>query len=283
MKNAKLVLISLFVMLLTACNTIKNDTSNITDLNTTSETTITSSTINNDITQEVTTSNTEVQNSIISDTILDSTSQVTTLDTSSSDSTVPTDITTTTTESTQVSDTSYKYDTLVIPMISYSEYIQEDICKEIAEYFNSMKNVDVQTFQDKQLSAYNSFMSEYLEENSSSMEDMLSTYNSNILKSHDPNCEVTPYTSSEFTSIELTYPNDFDSIMNTMNYINQLDDITTKYEDYTISNELSAYYELQYTIHYTLHGDDVDDYISSYNGKVLVLQMGDKISLIMLS
>lgn len=172
------------------------------------------------------------------------------------------------------------YNELVIPITPTSEYITQKMCKEISEYFNSMVNIDIDTFNSKQLSAYNSFMENYLTENNSNLNEMLSTYCDNFLKSSgDENAE---YTDFNINNITLDYPNDMDSILNTMEYINQLDEVTLEYENYTLSNELNAYYQLNYTIDYTLQGDTMEDFNGSKNGSILVLDVDGEISLIML-
>lgn len=295
MRKSKIIVIALCGMILTSCNSVSNNTTENTDekittsdtsLNETTATTEIETSINSDTSVSTTDNSandegvvTSADTTTISSTTDTNTNVSTTLDTSTSLDTSTTNIDTSNVENIST------YDNLVIPTTSHSEYIDESICKEIAEYFHSMKNVDVETFQSKQLPEYNSFMNSYLEENSSNIEDMLNTYHKNILKSNnaDTQTEETPYSSVDFNSIELVYPNDFDSIMNTMNYINQLDEITQEYGEYTISKELSAYYELEYKIDYTLHGENVDDYNNISGGKILVLQMNNQNYLIMLS
>lgn len=287
MRKSKIIVIALCGMILTSCNGVsdsiaENTTEKITTSDTTSnETTVTTETNINSDTSVNTTSTSATDENVV--TSVDTTTTNTITDTNTSTST-PLDTTSNNTD-TSNTESIATYDNLVIPTTSHSEYIDESICKEIAEYFHSMKNIDVETFQSKQLPEYNSFMNNYLEENSSNIEDMLNTYHKNILKSNntDTQTEETPYSSVDFNSIELVYPNDFDSIMNTMNYINQLDEITQEYGEYTISNELSAYYELEYKIDYTLHGENVDDYNNISGGKILVLQMNNQNYLIMLS
>ena len=291
MRKSKIIVIALCGMILTSCNgvsdsIVENTEEKITTSDTTSnETTVTTETNINSDTSVNTTSTSATDENVV--TSADTTTTNTLTDTNASitlDTSTPLDTTSNNTDTSNTESIS-TYDNLVIPTTSHSEYIDESICKEIAEYFHSMKNIDVETFQSKQLPEYNSFMNSYLEENSSNIEDMLNTYHKNILKSNntDTQTEETPYSSVDFNSIELVYPNDFDSIMNTMNYINQLDKITQEYGEYTISKELSAYYELEYKIDYTLHGENVDDYNNISGGKILVLQMNNQNYLIMLS
>lgn len=289
MRSLKIVAMVLGGVLLTGCGSTDGDTSE-----TVSDTTYT--TTSEDTTQGITTDttddiSTEGDITTVTDTTTDITTDTqqggvsTTAETSTSD--VTTNIETTT-KSDTTSDTTNDTESeilaeLIVPTHCDSEYITDEICKEISEYFYAMKIVDTETFLDKQLPEYNSFMDNYLQENSSSVQDMLQTYHDNILKSYDSTAETTPYTSVDFNSIELVYPNDFDSIMNTMTYINQLDDMTLEYGEYTLSDELSAYYELQYTIDYTLHGDSAEDYNSTNSGNILVMVKDEQIFLIMLS
>lgn len=215
------------------------------------------------------------------DTSSTSTDSTTSVDTSSTtDDTTSLD----TTSDTQTSETTeyipVTYDELVIPITPTSEYITKDMCKEIAEYFNSMINIDVDTFNSKQLSAYNSFMDEYLTQNESSLSEMLATYCDNFLKSSGD--EEAGYTDFTIDSIRLDYPNDMESILNTMDYINQLDDVTDQYENYTLSKELTAYYQLTYSMNYTLTGDGLENFDGIRNGSILVLDIDGEISLIML-
>ena len=215
------------------------------------------------------------------DTSSTSTDSTTSVDTSSTtDDTTSLD----TTSDTQTSETTeyvpVTYDELVIPITPTSEYITKDMCKEIAEYFNSMINIDVDTFNSKQLSAYNSFMDEYLTQNESSLSEMLTTYCDNFLKSSGD--EEAGYTDFTIDSIRLDYPNDMESILNTMDYINQLDDVTDQYENYTLSKELTAYYQLTYSMNYTLTGDGLENFDGIRNGSILVLDIDGEISLIML-
>jgi hypothetical protein len=67
-----------------------------------------------------------------------------------------------------------------------------------------------------------------------------------------------------------------------MEYITQLDDVTEQYENYTISDELTAYYQLNYAIDYTLTADGLEDFTATKSGSILVLDLDGEISLIML-
>lgn len=264
-------------ILLCSCSSIDNpSTTQDDDL-----TTIGDTSSNNDT--SLTTSD-KVETSSSSSTM--DTSSTSTDSTTSVDTSSTTDDTTSldTTSDTQTSETTeyipVTYDELVIPITPTSEYITKDMCKEIAEYFNSMINIDVDTFNSKQLSAYNSFMDEYLTQNESSLSEMLATYCDNFLKSSGD--EEAGYTDFTIDSIRLDYPNDMESILNTMDYINQLDDVTDQYENYTLSKELTAYYQLTYSMNYTLTGDGLENFDGIRNGSILVLDIDGEISLIML-
>lgn len=264
-------------ILLCSCSSIDNpSTTQDDDL-----TTIGNTSSNNDT--SLTTSD-KVETSSSSSTM--DTSSTSTDSTTSVDTSSTTDDTTSldTTSDTQTSETTeyvpVTYDELVIPITPTSEYITKDMCKEIAEYFNSMINIDVDTFNSKQLSAYNSFMDEYLTQNESSLSEMLATYCDNFLKSSGD--EEAGYTDFTIDSIRLDYPNDMESILNTMDYINQLDDVTDQYENYTLSKELTAYYQLTYSMNYTLTGDGLENFDGIRNGSILVLDIDGEISLIML-
>lgn len=264
-------------ILLCSCSSIDNpSTTQDDDL-----TTIGDTSSNNDT--SLTTSD-KVETSSSSSTM--DTSSTSTDSTTSVDTSSTTDDTTSldTTSDTQTSETTeyvpVTYDELVIPITPTSEYITKDMCKEIAEYFNSMINIDVDTFNSKQLSAYNSFMDEYLTQNESSLSEMLTTYCDNFLKSSGD--EEAGYTDFTIDSIRLDYPNDMESILNTMDYINQLDDVTDQYENYTLSKELTAYYQLTYSMNYTLTGDGLENFDGIRNGSILVLDIDGEISLIML-
>lgn len=203
--------------------------------------------------------------------------------TTTTDSIVTTTVTDTSKEEDTIETTPFEpveYNELPIPMLSNSEYVTQDMCKEVSEYFNSMVNVDVDTFKQKHLPAYNSYLEDSLQDTNSNVEEMLKTYCNNILASN--NDDTTNYTDFKFNNISLEYPNDYDSIMNTMNYIYQLDDITNKYDNYTLSKKLSAYYQLTYTIDYTLTGENLEDFNSSYKGSLLLLQMDGQTYLLML-
>lgn len=264
-------------ILLCSCSSIDNpSTTQDDDL-----TTIGDTSSNND-TSSTTSDKVETSSSSSTmDTSSTSTDSTTSVDTSSTtDDTTSLD----TTSDTQTSETTeyvpVTYDELVIPITPTSEYITKDMCKEIAEYFNSMINIDVDTFNSKQLSAYNSFMDEYLTQNESSLSEMLATYCDNFLKSSGD--EEAGYTDFTIDSIRLDYPNDMESILNTMDYINQLDDVTDQYENYTLSKELTAYYQLTYSMNYTLTGDGLENFDGIRNGSILVLDVDGEISLIML-
>lgn len=264
-------------MLLCSCSSIDNlSTTQDDDLTTIGDTS------NNNDTSLTTSDKVETSSSSstmdTSSTSIDSTTSVDT--SSTTDDTTSLD----TTSDTQTSETTeyvpVTYDELVIPITPTSEYITKDMCKEIAEYFNSMINIDVDTFNSKQLSAYNSFMDEYLTQNESSLSEMLATYCDNFLKSSGD--EEAGYTDFTIDSIRLDYPNDMESILNTMDYINQLDDVTDQYENYTLSKELTAYYQLTYSMDYTLTGDGLENFEGIRSGSILVLDIDGKISLIML-
>lgn len=291
-KVAKTFIISLSVLLLTACSNIGNTTSEgVLSTSSTTETTTETDIHQSDTTLDtITTTESPNDSSITTDTSGKTSTDVSVTGDTSIDTTTVTTTTTTTTSTTYdteqatttVTDTTTTANTLPIPTYCTSEYISQEICKEVSEYFDAMISIDTDTFLSKQLPEYNSFMDNYLTENSSNTKDMLTTYYENFLKSSDA-AEDTPYTSVEFNSIDLDYPNDFDSIMNTMDYINQLDEVTLEYGEYTLSDELSAYYELVYTIDYTLHGEDVEDFNGTKSGNILVLVVGSQIYLIMLS
>lgn len=261
-------------MMLCSCNSINDDTTQLNeDITTIGDTSSDNS------------SDTESSNSVTT-TEETTTTQETTASSSTTEDTTSTEDTTndTSEETPSVDETSTEiietYEELVIPITPTSDYITQEICKEISEYFNSMVNVDIDTFNSKQLSAYNSFMENYLTENDSNVAEMLTTYCDNFLKSSgDENAE---YTDFNINNITLDYPNDVDSILNTMEYINQLDEVTLEYENYTLSDKLSAYYQLNYTIDYTLQGDTMEDFNSSKNGSILVLDVDGEIALIML-
>lgn len=273
-------------VLLCSCNSVDNTTTTLDDdlttIGDTSSSNDTSSTTSNKVetssnssTVDISSTSTDDTTSVdTSSTSIDSTTSKTTGDTTSLD----------TTSDTQTSETTeyvpVTYDELIIPITPTSEYITKDMCKEIAEYFNSMINIDVDTFNSKQLSAYNSFMEEYLTQNESSLSEMLATYCDNFLKSSGD--EEAGYTDFTIDSIRLDYPNDMESILNTMDYINQLDDVTDQYENYTLSDELTAYYQLTYSMDYTLTGDGLENFDGIRNGSILVLDIDGKISVIML-
>lgn len=264
-------------ILLCSCSSIDNpSTTQDDDL-----TTIGDTSSNNDTSLTTSDKVETSSSSSIMDTSSTSTDSTTSVNTSSTtDDTTSLD----TTSDTQTSETTeyvpVTYDELVIPITPTSEYITKDMCKEIAEYFNSMINIDVDTFNSKQLSAYNSFMDEYLTQNESSLSEMLATYCDNFLKSSGD--EEAGYTDFTIDSIRLDYPNDMESILNTMDYINQLDDVTDQYENYTLSKELTAYYQLTYSMNYTLTGDGLENFDGIRNGSILVLDIDGEISLIML-
>jgi len=258
------VAILICTITLCSCNSLDNDTTQLdesTDISNTSSDT----------------SSEDTETSTTSTTSQDTTStEVTTTE----DTTTDTDVEETSTIEETSSSEQLTYNELVIPITPTSEHITKEMCKEISEYFNSMVNVDIDTFNSKQLSAYNTFMDNYLTENESNLTEMLTTYCDNFLKSSGD--EDAEYTNFSINNIQLDYPNDIDSILNTMDYINQLDEVTLEYEDYTLSNELSAYYQLDYTIDYTLQGDSIQDFNGLKNGSILVLDVDGKISLIML-
>lgn len=283
----RLTLISIILicgLICTACQTIENNQSseNSTENTSSSDTSLEDEDINTSIITDTSTiiDQTTVETSSISneETIEDTKE---TSETSDINTTIE-DITTnaTTDETITTNDTINSYNDFKIPIKSNSEHITESMCREISEYFNSMTQVDVDTFKSKQLSAYNTYMEEYLIGNGSNFESMLNTYNSNYLISSGSDEGV--YTSYTIDNISLDYPNDVDSILNTMNYINQLDDITEQYEDYAISQQLTAYYQLNYTIDYTLQGDQVENFNGTKTGSILVLDMSEQLYLIML-
>lgn len=290
MNTLKLASLTVSVMiLLSGCNSIQQDTQFKSELSTNESVTFT--TITTDVSQVDTT---VISSETITDTSLDITSVTSATDSTSESSEVTQDTTqfestTQVTSDTNVpqQDTSSEdlagissYDDLVIPVKVSSDYITQNMCDEIAQYFNSMIELDIDTFKSKQIPAYNTFIEEYLEENNSSLQEMLSTYKDNFLYSTgNPD---TIYSNVQFDSICLDYPNDFDNIMNTMEYINQLDEITEQYEQYILSQSLTAYYQLNYTIYYTLTDDSLQDYESSKVGSILVLDVGGDISLVML-
>lgn len=279
MKNTKTIMMVLSCLILTSCSGVSNtkDEQPSNDTEITTESSINDTTTENDTT-------TIVEKPIDGSITISKESETTTTTISSETTTAATEsIMSITADVTNNTINSIEDIDMIIPTTTTSEYITQEICKEISEYFNAMKDIDVETFQSKQLPEYNQFMDNYLQENSSNIKEMLENYHNNILKSNDVTAENTPYTSVNFNSIELVYPNDFDSIMNTMNYINQLDDITLEYSDYAISKKLSAYYELQYNIDYTLRGEDVQDFNSVNSGKILVLIMDNQTYLIMLT
>lgn len=219
-------------------------------------------------------------NQVASETTAMDVSEATTTDDTTTNATTTTDTPTATdtVEGTQPTDAELDYP---IPTSTTSSYVTQDMCLQVSEYFQSMLDVDVDTFQAKQLSAYNAFMDEYLSENDSSLQEMLSTYYDNFLNSTGD--EEAAYTDCTFDAISLDYPNDVDSILNTMTYIDQLDEITEEREDYTLSSELTAYYQLDYAIDYTLSGDGLEDYSATKNGSILVLEMDGALYLVMLS
>lgn len=279
MKRLKLIYMMLICGLLcTACQSIENtqlpedSTENTSSIDTSLENIDTSIIMDTSSTTELTT---------IETSSTEETSETSSTDTSTEDTTTDTsNLETSTDETISNIDTSNSYNDLVIPINSNSEYITESMCKEISEYFNSMTQVDVDTFKSKQLSAYNTYMEEYLLENESDFESMLNIYNDNYLVSSGSEKGV--YSEYTLNSISLNYSNDVDSILNTMNYIDQLDEITQQYEDYIISSELTAYYQLNYTIDYTLKGNEVEDFNGTKIGSILVLDINGEISLIML-
>jgi hypothetical protein len=206
----------------------------------------------------------------------------TTEDTTTSESDTQEESTTANAETSNesVEDSASENLSMPIPTACDSQYITDEMCQAISEYFNSMVAIDVDTFKAKQLNAYNLYMEDYLSENESSIEDMLGIYYNNYLLSVAD--ETLEYTAVSFDNITLEYPNDVDSILNTMEYITQLDDVTEQYEDYTISDDLTAYYQLNYAIDYTLTADGLEDFTSTKSGSILVLDLDGEISLIML-
>lgn len=173
------------------------------------------------------------------------------------------------------------YGDLVVPIQCNSGYVTEAMCSEVAEYFDAMVRVDVDAFESKQLSAYNAYIESYLEDNDSTVYAMLSTYRDNFLQSSG--VEGASYSDVQFNSITLDYPNDTDDILSTMQYVYQLDEVTAEYEGYAVSDALTAYYELDYSIDYTITGEGVDDYTATKAGSVLLLDVDGDLSLLMLS
>jgi hypothetical protein len=270
-------------LLAVGCNSISSDETQLEDVSETINDTQSAedSTSDTDLTTAESLEDTSTSDETLSDTdttSTDDTDSTAVEDTSATeaDSQNPNEDTTST-EST-ASEETYN---MPIPTSCESSYITQEMCAEISQYFQSMVDVDVDTFQSKQLSAYNTFMSDYLSENDSSLEDMLSTYCDNFLKSNGD--EDSAYTDFTLDSITLEYPNDVDSILNTMNYIDQLDEVTSEQEGYVLSTSLTAYYQLNYTIDYTLTADSLEDYTSTKSGSVLVLDVDGDISLVMLS
>jgi hypothetical protein len=250
---------------------LENTSENVTDTQTLGESTADT---------EDTSTETEVETSITQE------ENTTTIEETSTDtdSTTTEEISTADTDTLEIDSTDTEVEveySMPIPTSCESSYITQEMCSEISEYFQSMLEVDVDSFQSKQLSAYNTFMENYLSENDSNLQDMLSTYCDNFLKSNDDEDSV--YTDFAFNSITLEYPNDVDSILNTMNYIDQLDEVTSEQEGYVLSTSLTAYYQLNYAIDYTLTADGLDDYNSTKSGSILVLDVDGDISLIMLS